>query len=81
MRTVAGRVDGAVGGDDLLVVINSNHLVVELIADQGVAVPQAYGAGGRWRGIATRPGAGVKLPNVRVGGVYFDDAVVSGVGE
>src|SRR6516162_7414351 len=61
--TEARVVDRAVTGDDLLRRIDLNHLVVELIADQRVAVGQAHRARRERRRIAARAGVGEVIPD------------------
>src|SRR6266567_5964014 len=74
-------VDYAVAGHDRLRGINLDHLVVESVADQGVAVGQPHRARRQRRWIAARTRVGEVLPEHFVVGINFDDATVVRVGK
>ena len=75
-------------GQDVAGGINPNDPIIELVADQGVAIGQPDGASGLGCGDAHCPGTvrrsrvrGEILPDDLVGGVDLHDAGVAGVGE
>src|SRR6266571_1332443 len=74
-------VDYAVAGHDRLRGINLDHLVVESVADQGVAVGQPHRARRQRRWIAARTRVREVLPEHFVVGINFDDATVVRVGK
>jgi hypothetical protein len=79
----ARDVDRAEAANDLLRLIDLDHLVVELIADEGVAVGQAHRARRERRWIAARARVGDVLVawNRIVVAIDFDDAAVVGVSD
>ncbi len=81
VRVEAGIVDRAVSGDDLLGIVNIEHLIVELVGDQSVAVGETNSASGSGSRIAARAIAGGELPDDRVGGIDFDDEIVASIGK
>src|SRR5258708_17996678 len=76
-------VDRAVAGNDLARsgMRDFDHLVVELVGDQCVAVGKPHRACRQGRRIAARTRVGGVLPDRTVLGIDFDNAVVVGVGE
>jgi len=70
-----------VAGDNVARRIDLDYLVIELIADQRVAICQADRAGWEGHRIAARADIGEEVPEVGPGFIGFDDAAVGGVGD
>ncbi len=78
---IARVVDLAVAANDRHRLTDLDHLVVELIADQRVAVGQPHGTRRQGRWIAAWTRVGNELPDWVVFAIDFDNATVVGVGE
>ena len=61
--------------------INQNDAIVELVADQGVAIAQTHGLGRQRCGHAHWGRVSEVLPDDVVFAVYFNNAGVAGIGE
>src|SRR5271165_5234401 len=81
IEAVSCDANGALAPDDVAETVHLNHLVVELIADQGVAIPEANGA--RWlrRSHAAHASVGDELPGDLLRRRHFERAAVIGVGD
>ena len=68
-------------GDNVARRIDLDYLVIELIADQRIAIFQTDCAGREGHRIAARAGIGEEVPEVGPGFIGFDDPAVGGVGD
>jgi hypothetical protein len=80
LGVIAEGIDFAEGAHDLLVVVNVDHAVVVLVADQGMTVPEPHGARGQRAGapplVAVCIGIGEVLPHNVLVLINLDDAGV-----
>ena len=71
----------AVAGDYVAQRIDSNYLVIELIADERISVCKSHSAGWKGHRVAAWADVGEEVPEVDSGFIGFDDAAVVGVGD
>jgi len=85
LRDVLGAetwlVNITVAGDNVARRIDPDHLVIELIADQRVAIFQADRSGWEGHRVAAWAGISEEVPEVGSGFIGFDDTAIGGVGD
>jgi len=81
LRAETWLVNITIAGDNVARRIDRDYLVIELIADQRVAICQADRAGWEGHWITARADIGEEVPEVGPSFIGFDDAAVVGVGD